>query len=115
MNSARAEYQNIKEFLTVYNSLTERCFQTCIPDFNRKSLSDEEIACVERCTYKSTNTNHRLMSIFSEINEQKGLENQREAAEKQRKFEEEQRLIEQQSNDVDTQRSDSASSRRSSA
>jgi len=33
----------------MYNTLTERCFQTCISSFRSKSLDKHETSCVENC------------------------------------------------------------------
>ena len=36
-------------------------------DMSRKALTSEEELCVENCSSKMVNVNHRLMSVFMEI------------------------------------------------
>ncbi len=57
----------LKEFLTVYNTLSELCFNACIRDFNSRSLVKEEEHCVNQCIQKHMTVNQRLMLVFSEL------------------------------------------------
>lgn len=59
--------QNYKEFIMLFNKISEKCFMSCAVDMSRKYLSTEEETCVEHCASKMVNVNHRLMSIFMEI------------------------------------------------
>jgi len=54
----------LKEFLAVYNHLTDLCFNHCIRSLNQRQLSTEEESCVNQCMDKFVNCNQRLMQIF---------------------------------------------------
>ncbi|KHJ90835.1 3' exoribonuclease family, domain 1 [Oesophagostomum dentatum] len=49
MNIAQDNLQQLREFLSVYNILTEKCFASCIRDYNSHKLTDAEDTCVSRC------------------------------------------------------------------
>ncbi|CAG0893187.1 unnamed protein product [Darwinula stevensoni] len=55
-----------RDFLLVYNRIAEYCFAHCIENLNDRSLSDEEIRCVDVCCGKQVNLNHKLMSVYME-------------------------------------------------
>jgi len=59
--------QNYREFISLYNKIAEKCFDSCVVDFTRKALIPVEENCVEQCSSKMINMNHRLMSVFMEI------------------------------------------------
>ncbi|XP_031549353.1 mitochondrial import inner membrane translocase subunit Tim10 B-like [Actinia tenebrosa] len=70
MNPPSAEAvaaRNFREFLMLYNKLTENCFSSCITNLNQRSLTSEETSCVEVCSSKWVNLNHRQMSVFMEV------------------------------------------------
>ncbi|TMS39779.1 hypothetical protein L596_006257 [Steinernema carpocapsae] len=56
----------LKEFLSVYNTLTSRCFDACVTDFNEHKLLDAESNCVSKCIDKQMRTNRRFMIVFAE-------------------------------------------------
>ncbi|XP_055607642.1 mitochondrial import inner membrane translocase subunit Tim10B [Uranotaenia lowii] len=66
------ELRNLKDFLGLYNKVTELCFTRCVENFFSRDLSGDEIRCTERCVGKFTNVNQRLMQVYvgvqSEIN-----------------------------------------------
>ncbi|XP_032223159.1 mitochondrial import inner membrane translocase subunit Tim10 B [Nematostella vectensis] len=67
MSQAEAAARNYKEFLMLYNRLTETCFHTCATNLNYRSLTQEETACVDKCSDKLVNLNHRQMAVFMEV------------------------------------------------
>ena len=66
-NKEAIALQNYKEFILLFNKISEKCFSACVNDMTRKDLSNDEITCVEHCASKLVNVNHRLMSVFMEI------------------------------------------------
>lgn len=59
--------RNMKEFLELYNKLTEMCFQRCISNFNNRGLSNDEDACVNGCVDRYVKFNQRVMLTFMEF------------------------------------------------
>jgi len=72
-----------KEFLEIYNRTTERCFRDCVVDLNHRSITLDEDKCLDDCTTKLTNLNHRLLSTFM-VEQPKITEQKIEMAKKER-------------------------------
>ncbi|XP_058462695.1 mitochondrial import inner membrane translocase subunit Tim10B [Malaya genurostris] len=72
------ELRNLKDFLGLYNKVTELCFNSCVDNFFDRDLTKEEIHCTESCVGKFTNVNQRLMQVYvgvqSQINERRMVE-----------------------------------------
>uniref|UniRef100_A0AC35U029 Zf-Tim10_DDP domain-containing protein n=1 Tax=Rhabditophanes sp. KR3021 TaxID=114890 RepID=A0AC35U029_9BILA len=56
----------LREFLTVYNALTNRCFSACVYDLNSNTLIPEETKCAYQCLNKQMSLNQNLMIKFQE-------------------------------------------------
>ncbi|KAF8251093.1 hypothetical protein K440DRAFT_505531, partial [Wilcoxina mikolae CBS 423.85] len=73
--SEQREFQNIverrqmKDFMTMYSNLVQRCFDDCINDFTSKAVSTKEETCVNRCVDKFLKTSERLGQRFAEQNQ----------------------------------------------
>jgi len=65
---ARMEKKQMKEFMTMYQNLVQRCFDDCINDFSSKSLGSKEENCVMRCVDKHLKSQERLGNRFQEQN-----------------------------------------------
>ncbi|XP_002737369.1 mitochondrial import inner membrane translocase subunit Tim10 B-like [Saccoglossus kowalevskii] len=68
MDQDRAAARNFKDFLTQYNKFTESCFGHCIANLNYRLLSQEEEACIDKCSSKLININHRMIGTYMELN-----------------------------------------------
>ena len=53
-----------KDILTMYNHMSESCFNRCVINLNDRILSDEEKACTDVCAEKAMKFNNRLMKVF---------------------------------------------------
>lgn len=56
-----------RDFLQLYNKLTELCFQHCADNFFNRQLSPEETTCLDRCVNKFSGVNARVMSSYVEF------------------------------------------------
>ncbi|XP_058831796.1 mitochondrial import inner membrane translocase subunit Tim10B [Topomyia yanbarensis] len=72
------ELRNLKDFLGLYNKVTELCFTSCVDNFFGRDLTPDEIRCTENCVGKFTNVNQRLMQVYvgvqGKINERRMVE-----------------------------------------
>ncbi len=50
----------------MYNTLTERCFATCVSSFRSKSLDKYETSCVENCAARFIKMTQRVGLRFAE-------------------------------------------------
>ena len=66
MTSAQDEagLRNFRDFLTVYNQMSELCFQRCVINLNSRQLTQEEQACTDVCAEKQMKFNNRIMSVY---------------------------------------------------
>lgn len=62
-----SQLRNIKDFLTLYNSMSEHCFKKCATNFNYRLLTAEETDCVDNCATAYQKTNMRLMNQFMKM------------------------------------------------
>ncbi|CAG9855156.1 unnamed protein product [Phyllotreta striolata] len=58
--------RNFKDFLQLYNKMTEMCFQRCVNNVNSSRLDQDEIECIEDCSAKFIKCNNKLMQHFME-------------------------------------------------
>ncbi|XP_023122401.2 mitochondrial import inner membrane translocase subunit Tim10 B [Amphiprion ocellaris] len=61
------QLRNLRDFLLVYNRMTEICFQRCSSNFNYRNLTMDEERCVDSCAGKLIRSNHRLMSTYVQL------------------------------------------------
>ncbi|XP_075544892.1 translocase of inner membrane 9b [Dermacentor variabilis] len=62
-----AAIRNFRDFLLIYNRMTETCFRHCVNNLNYRDLTPDESECVDRCAGKAISVNHRMMSIYMEV------------------------------------------------
>ncbi|XP_061554428.1 mitochondrial import inner membrane translocase subunit Tim10 B [Phycodurus eques] len=58
------QLRNLRDFLLVYNRMTEICFQRCTSNFNYRNLTMDEERCVDSCAGKLIRSNHRMMGTY---------------------------------------------------
>ncbi|PYI07330.1 mitochondrial intermembrane space translocase subunit Tim9 [Aspergillus sclerotiicarbonarius CBS 121057] len=66
--ATRMERRQLKEFMTMYSKLVQKCFDDCVNDFTTKSLINREEGCVLRCVDKYMKGSARLNERFQEQN-----------------------------------------------
>ncbi|KAJ5115487.1 mitochondrial import inner membrane translocase subunit tim9 [Penicillium alfredii] len=66
--ASRMERKQMKEFMTMYSKMVQRCFDDCVNDFTTKSLINREESCVLRCVDKHLKGSARLNERFQEQN-----------------------------------------------
>lgn len=72
------QIRNFRDFLQLYNKITELCFSHCVDNFFSRETSREEAACLDKCVQKFTRVNQRIMNVYVEV--QTGI-NERRVAE----------------------------------
>ncbi|OQE19102.1 hypothetical protein PENSTE_c016G02409 [Penicillium steckii] len=66
--ASRMERKQLKEFMTMYSKMVQRCFDDCVNDFTTKSLVNREEQCIMRCVDKQLKGSARLNERFQEQN-----------------------------------------------
>ncbi|KAJ5483995.1 Mitochondrial import inner membrane translocase subunit tim9 [Penicillium diatomitis] len=66
--ASRMERRQMKEFMTMYSKMVQRCFDDCVTDFTTKSLTNREETCLMRCIDKNLKSSQRLNERFQEQN-----------------------------------------------
>ncbi|KAB0401057.1 hypothetical protein E2I00_011860 [Balaenoptera physalus] len=61
------QLRNLRDFLFVYNWMTELCFQGCVPSLHHRALDAEEEACLQSCAGKLSPSNHCLMAAYIQL------------------------------------------------
>ncbi|EFX79889.1 hypothetical protein DAPPUDRAFT_52086, partial [Daphnia pulex] len=56
-----------KDFLLVFNKMSETCFTRCVNTFQTRELTEDEDKCVEMCSTKNIRVNHKIMSVYMEV------------------------------------------------
>lgn len=64
MEGDQAQLRNLRDFLLVYNRMTEICFSRCVSNMNYRTVTMEEERCLDSCASKLIRSNHRLMSAY---------------------------------------------------
>ncbi|KAL3772364.1 hypothetical protein ACHAW5_010366 [Stephanodiscus triporus] len=60
------EHMQIKDSLIMYNTLTERCFATCVSSFRSKALDKHETTCIQNCAERYIKMTQRVGLRFAE-------------------------------------------------
>uniref|UniRef100_A0A7S2HI50 Mitochondrial import inner membrane translocase subunit n=1 Tax=Helicotheca tamesis TaxID=374047 RepID=A0A7S2HI50_9STRA len=62
----KLEQMQMKDSLTMYNNLVERCFTTCVNSYRSKTLDKWETSCVENCASRYIKMTQRVGLRFAE-------------------------------------------------
>lgn len=60
------EQMQLKDSLTMYNRLVERCFDGCVSSFRSKTLDKHEMPCLENCAGRYIKMTQRVGLRFAE-------------------------------------------------
>lgn len=60
------EQKQVKDFMSLYLNLVERCFTDCVNDFTSKSLTSKETSCLAKCAEKFMKHSERVGQRFQE-------------------------------------------------
>ncbi|XP_035425473.1 mitochondrial import inner membrane translocase subunit Tim10 B [Cygnus atratus] len=58
------QLRSLRDFLLVYNRMTELCFRRCVSDLNHRLLTGPQELCLDRCAGKLVRSNHRLVTAY---------------------------------------------------
>ncbi|XP_067646061.1 mitochondrial import inner membrane translocase subunit Tim10B [Eurosta solidaginis] len=59
--------RNLKDFLTLYNKVTELCFSRCVETLYERDLTNSENTCIDRCVNKFARFNQEMMNVYVEV------------------------------------------------
>ncbi|KAG5671976.1 hypothetical protein PVAND_002140 [Polypedilum vanderplanki] len=62
-----SQLRQFKDFLSLYNTITEKCFNACVDGFFRRGVEDDENSCINHCVDKFANTNQLIMKTYVEV------------------------------------------------
>ncbi|XP_068026254.1 mitochondrial import inner membrane translocase subunit Tim10 B [Melanerpes formicivorus] len=58
------QLRSLRDFLLVYNRMTELCFRHCVSNLNYRLLTGQEERCLDGCAGKLVHANHRLVRAY---------------------------------------------------
>ncbi|GAB1866501.1 Mitochondrial import inner membrane translocase subunit [Camponotus japonicus] len=61
------QLRNFRDFLLLYNQISETCFKKCANTFLTREVTSNEDLCVSNCAQKYIHANHKIMEIFMEV------------------------------------------------
>lgn len=63
------EQKQMADFMRLYTSLVDRCFNDCVQDFTSESLTSRESTCLTKCSEKFLKHSERVGTRFQEQNQ----------------------------------------------
>uniref|UniRef100_A0A1I8N549 Mitochondrial import inner membrane translocase subunit n=1 Tax=Musca domestica TaxID=7370 RepID=A0A1I8N549_MUSDO len=88
--------RNLKDFLTLYNKVTELCFNRCVDNMNERDLAKHEETCVNRCVNKFALFNQNMMKVYVEVQSEINQKRMQEIEEGQKVIQQNQEQQQQQ-------------------
>ncbi|KAM6438965.1 mitochondrial import inner membrane translocase subunit Tim10 B [Rhynochetos jubatus] len=58
------QLRSLRDFLLLYNRMTELCFRHCVCSLNHRLLSEREETCLDGCTGKLLRASRRLSGAY---------------------------------------------------
>ncbi|OAF70549.1 Mitochondrial import inner membrane translocase subunit Tim9 [Intoshia linei] len=65
--NTEASYSQIKEFLEVYNKISQKCFKACVFDFTNRTINSNEKSCAENYMNKYLKMTERMSGRFGAL------------------------------------------------
>lgn len=62
-----ANVRQMKDFLEMFNKVTETCFNNCVTSLLDREVSSEENTCLDRCVTKILKSSHVAMNTYIEL------------------------------------------------
>ncbi|PVG00282.1 chaperone [Serendipita vermifera] len=62
------ERKQMQDFLRMYSTLVERCYNSCVNDFTSKAINSKENTCLLNCADKFIKHSERVGARFAEYN-----------------------------------------------
>ncbi|EGD76135.1 import inner membrane translocase subunit Tim9 [Salpingoeca rosetta] len=63
---AQLQRRQVSDFISLYNRLTEQCFNACCNEFTSRKLTGQQKSCVENCVGKFFVASQRIGQRFQE-------------------------------------------------
>ncbi|XP_052855561.1 mitochondrial import inner membrane translocase subunit Tim10B [Drosophila gunungcola] len=82
--------RNLKDFLTLYNKVTELCFSRCVDNLSQRDLGGHEDICVDRCVTKFARFNQNMMKVYVDVQTTINAKRMEEVEENARKAQQQQ-------------------------
>lgn len=76
-----------KDFLLLYNRITEHCFTHCADALISRTTGEHEINCVDQCVEKYARVNQRILGVYMEAQTAINTKRVQEMDEMQKKLE----------------------------
>ncbi|ALC49548.1 Tim9b, partial [Drosophila busckii] len=80
----------LKDFLTLYNKVTELCFGRCVDNLSQRELFEQEETCVDRCVTKFARFNQNMMKVYVDVQTKINAKRMEEAEDAAKKLEQQQ-------------------------
>lgn len=61
------QVRQFKDFLQLYNTITEKCFNSCVDNLLSRNVENNEDSCVGYCVDKFAKVNQRIMGTYVEV------------------------------------------------
>eukprot|EP00039_Didymoeca_costata_P023818 m.8431 g.8431 ORF g.8431 m.8431 type:complete len:92 (+) comp3890_c0_seq1:210-485(+) len=63
---AMLQRKQMEDFIYMFNNLTSKCFDTCVNEFNKRTLQPQEKTCAEHCMNKFFKVSERVGTRYAE-------------------------------------------------